>query len=388
MSNKNSKLLYIISILLWFSLYCYVAEFSIYALNIGATMSQLGAIVSCYGLIQTLSRIPIGIISDILKKRKIFISLSLLLSIVANLLVLIIPNVITLFMFKLICGLAASCWVLYTITYVSYHEKTHSKMAIGHINGANSIGQIVGMLAGGILMLIVDDIKTVFILSAISAIIGYILSLKLTEVHFVSKHVSISDFIELLKDKNLLVCSFLAIFTQIVMYGITFTYGPLLVESYGLDGLMRSVYIAFGILPTALFAKAFCSKGIERLGIVKLLISGYLMMIIMIIMIISIKSIYVLYVAHIFMGFGYTMTFPVLMALSGTNIDETKQATAMGIFQAIYGMGIIIGPFLIGIIIDNYNIYVGLNSLVFSTALAIIIVLINKKLLNSNNSNS
>ena len=382
--NNNSKLLYIISMLLWFSLYCYVAEFSIYALNIGATMGQLGAIVSCYGLTQTLTRIPFGIISDILKKRKIFISISLLLSIFANLLVLFIPNVITLFMFKLICGLAASCWVLYTITYVSYFDKANSKMAIGHINGANSIGQIVGMLAGGIVMLIVDDIRSVFILSAISAIVAYILSLKLSEVQFVSKKVTINDFLELLKDKNLLICSLLAIFTQIVMYGITFTYGPVLVESFGLNGLMRSVYIAFGILPIALFAKSFCSKGIERLGIIKLLISGYLLMIIMILFIILLKSIYVLYIAHIFMGFGYAMTFPVLMAISGTKIDASKQATAMGVFQAIYGLGIIVGPYLIGKIIDNYDIYMGLGSLLFSTLFAIIIVFINKTLLTSN----
>ena len=382
--NNNSKLLYIISMLLWFSLYCYVAEFSIYALNIGASMGQLGAIASCYGLTQTLTRIPFGIISDILKKRKIFISISLLLSIFANLLVLFIPNVITLFMFKLICGLSASCWVLYTITYVSYFDKANSKMAIGHINGANSIGQIVGMLAGGIVMLIVDDIRSVFILSAISAIVAYILSLKLSEVQFVSKKVTINDFLELLKDKNLLICSLLAIFTQIVMYGITFTYGPVLVESFGLNGLMRSVYIAFGILPIALFAKSFCSKGIERLGIIKLLMSGYLLMIIMILFIISLKSIYVLYIAHIFMGFGYAMTFPVLMAISGTKIDASKQATAMGVFQAIYGLGIIVGPYLIGKIIDNYDIYMGLGSLLFSTLFAIIIVFINKTLLTSN----
>ena len=381
MNNKNSKLLYIISILLWFSLYCYVAEFSIYALGIGATMSQLGTIVSCYGLVQTLTRIPIGIISDILKKRKIFISLAMLLSLLANLLVIFIPQITTLYIFKIICGLTASCWVLYTITYVSYFDTMNSKMAIGHINGANSLGQIFGMLFGGIIMVVVKDIKSVFILSAIAASIGCFLSLKLTEVQFESKKVKYNDFIELFKDKNLLFCSILAIFTQIVMYSITFTYGPILVESYGLDGMMRSLYIAAGILPTALFAKTFCSKWLERLGIIKLLISGYLIILIMIITIILLKSIYVLYIGHFLIGIGYAMTFPVLMAASGTKVDESKKATAMGVFQAIYGLGIIIGPSLLGVIIDNYNIYIGFSSLLISTSLAIVLVIMNKTIL-------
>jgi MFS family permease len=51
-------------------------------------------------------------------------------------------------------------------------------------------------------------------------------------------------------------------------------------------------------------------------------------------------------------NFGAGLAFPVLMALSIKYMPPQKRATAMGFYQAIYGLGMFIGPVLMGIIAD------------------------------------
>lgn len=41
-----------------------------------------------------------------------------------------------------------------------------------------------------------------------------------------------------------------------------------------------------------------------------------------------------------------------MMGLSIREIDASKRATAMGFFQAIYGLGMFLGPVLVGFISD------------------------------------
>lgn len=377
--KKNRILLYIISTLLWFSLYCYVSEFSLYALNIGATMSQLGLISSCYGLTQVLLRIPLGILSDTVGKRKCFITLGTLLSSLASLLLIIKPQIITLFVFKIICGGAASCWVLYTITYASYYSGDQTQQAIGKVNSANSLGQITGMILGGILVMVTKDQSNVFILSFIAAFIATVLTLLLNEIKFIKKKINIKSFIIVLSNKTLIINSILAIFVQIVMYAATFTYGPVLAQSYGMNGLYRSLYIGVGILPTALFAPIICSSLVKKLGYIKTLYFGFTIIIVISYILSLIDHVLLLYVSHFIIGFGYAMTFPLVMSLSVSKIDPSNRASAMGIFQAIYGLGIIIGPSLLGTIIDKFSMEFGFQILSLCTIGALIIIKIFKK---------
>jgi MFS family permease len=51
-------------------------------------------------------------------------------------------------------------------------------------------------------------------------------------------------------------------------------------------------------------------------------------------------------------GFGRGFTTPVLMALSIKHMERDRRATAMGFYQAIYGLGMFAGPYLMGFLSD------------------------------------
>ena len=77
--NKQVKqqkvLLYLAICLMWFSIYVYVPTLSTYCEKMGASYTLVGTVLSSYGFVQMLCRLPIGILSDITKKKKIFYAL-------------------------------------------------------------------------------------------------------------------------------------------------------------------------------------------------------------------------------------------------------------------------------------------------------------------------
>ena len=71
--RRATALLIAAIVCFWGALYLYVPILTPYAEGVGASMSMLGLIVSSYGFSQLVLRIPVGIWSDRIGKRKPFI---------------------------------------------------------------------------------------------------------------------------------------------------------------------------------------------------------------------------------------------------------------------------------------------------------------------------
>ncbi|MCY6485112.1 hypothetical protein OW763_12265 [Clostridium aestuarii] len=79
------SIFYIVTTLFWFSLYSYVPILPNFARDLGAELKIVGLIIGSYGFTQMILRIPLGIYSDFLNNRKIFIILGIILSIISSL---------------------------------------------------------------------------------------------------------------------------------------------------------------------------------------------------------------------------------------------------------------------------------------------------------------
>ncbi len=64
--------------LFWTSLYVYVPILAPYGRHLGGSMTVIGLIISSYGLMQLLFRIPLGVWSDRIGRRKPFLAAGLL----------------------------------------------------------------------------------------------------------------------------------------------------------------------------------------------------------------------------------------------------------------------------------------------------------------------
>ena len=84
-TKRNENRLFSAVFLFWFSVYTYPSFLTSYAVDtLHATNVLAGMIVGSYGLTQMILRIPLGILSDVLKRRKPFVMLGFGLSIVAS----------------------------------------------------------------------------------------------------------------------------------------------------------------------------------------------------------------------------------------------------------------------------------------------------------------
>jgi len=71
---KNGKITiyYLMVFFYWMSLYFYPPQLSVYSGLLGASSSMTGIILGSYGFSQMLLRVPLGLLSDKLRKRKLF----------------------------------------------------------------------------------------------------------------------------------------------------------------------------------------------------------------------------------------------------------------------------------------------------------------------------
>lgn len=357
----NKKTLFcIVTGLFWFSLYAYVPQISSFAKDMGATYKMIGIITAAYGLSQTVIRIPLGIVSDVLNKRKIFISLGLFMTIISALVVFLFPSSYTLLIGRFLAGAAAATWVSFTVMFSSYYKHSESTKAIGIINSANMIGQFSAVLVGGTLSLYLD-IKYIFLLSAVVGGVGFLLSLliKKEEVVIDREPLKGSDLLIVIKDPDVLHICFLGILTQLITFATIFGFTPIIATNLGANnfelGLLTTVYNFPQIVFSALAGIVF----VKYLGAKKTLLIGFALSTIVCIMTPFVPSLGMLYFLQVFNGIGRAMTFPMLMGLVIKNVDSNLRTTAMGFYQAAYGIGMIIGPILLGAIGDQFGLMIG-----------------------------
>jgi MFS family permease len=342
----------IITALYWFSLYAYIPIFTPYVESLGAGHTMTGLIVGSYGLTQLLLRIPLGIISDRLRKRKIFVSLGMLLSLGSSLGLWLVPGVWGALIFRGLAGAAASTWVAFTVLFSSYFNEGQAQKAIGTINAFNSLGQMLATFAGGWLAQSVGWPST-FILAAIVGAIGLVASLFVAETRVPTKQpIQVEQLLKVGKSVSLLTVSGLAILSQFVTFATVFGFTTVHAQSIGAGEFEMGLLTLISTLPYMLASTLVASVFATRFGERRTVTIGFVIVAVCAAIIPFTRSMSGLYISQAIGGFGRGMVFPVLMGLSIKTVEPDKRATAMGFFQAIYAVGMFVGPFLVGLISD------------------------------------
>jgi len=135
----------------WGALYLYVPILTPYAEGVGASMTMLGLIVSSYGFSQLVLRIPIGIWSDRIGKRKPFIVAAYVAAMVAGLGLALSGGPMGILASRTMSGVAATMWVVITVLFSSYFPPDRAGYAMSLINFATTLTQLVATLAGGLI---------------------------------------------------------------------------------------------------------------------------------------------------------------------------------------------------------------------------------------------
>jgi len=374
-SEKLKRTIFLITTsLFWFSLYTYVPIFPGYIENSGVSHSMVGIIIGSYGFSQMIIRIPLGIASDRLNKRKLFIILGIISAFLSGLGLWLFSSALSMLFFRTLAGVAASSWVTFSVLYSSYYKSDEATKATGYLVAANYLGQVLAMFAGGSAAEIYGA-KSSFLLAAIAAILAFVSGMLISENKEITrKPLSFVELASVGKSGSLIIVSVLAILAQFVIFATVYGFTPIVAESLGASsaqlGLLSTLSILPGIPAGALSGSYFTNKFGEK----KTLFTGFLIAAFSCIAVPFVKSFPVLVITQVIGGIGNGVTIPLLMGLCIKNVEENKRGSAMGFFQAIYGLGMFTGPVVVGFISDIASLSAGFYFTAFISVIAACIV--------------
>ena len=358
-TNVSAYLLFFITLLFWFSLYAYTSYVSPELERMGATARFVGMVGSIYGFVQLLLRIPVGIISDKWQK-KFFICLGGFCSGLSALCMLIFYHPVAFFIGRGLAGIAASCWVTFTVLYSSYFRPEDSAKSITMLSMANSIGQLLSFVLAGVFVAMFG-IRSVFVVSAVGGFTAFTLGLFIREADKVSGKapVRLKDLFAVAADRHLLSSSILAAVVQTIVWATAMLFASVHAKSIGATPVQLSYMSIYLVVPAIVLNFLISKVLLQRIQAKWLVFMGFVCFVIYCFSLPHTTSVAQVYALQMFVGAGNALTISLLMGGCVRDIAPDRRSAAMGFYQAVYGIGMTVGPMVMGFLTDMWGRGVG-----------------------------
>lgn len=374
--RPEARLFFLISILFFICIHSIDAFLAPMMLEQGIEPQVMGVIMGASGLATLLIRFPLGIISDVVKSRKIFIQISLLLPIFTWPLAWLEPNAVTLYLAKAADGVTAATWVLYNILFIRYFDRKEAPAAVALLALAGPVGVFIGNCIGGLLIHYFEN-HIAFLLSCVSGLLALMLTTRISDVHDPLQAPTLQACIagarRQLCDRSVWMIGVLATLVILVPFATRDTLTPIYAEKLGaragILSLLSNIHLIFYALAIALCSAVFY----KRLGVMKTAVIGIILQIASTLGIPFTDNMMVIYGLQALAGFSFGMAFAAFMSLSVVNTTSDEQSARMGLFQTIYSLGMFIGPVIMGVMLQHINLSSGYF---FIAALCVVAVIL------------
>jgi len=379
--RNRLPLFYATSVLLWIALYAYIPYVAPYGEELGANHGLIGMIAGAYGFTQMLLRFPLGILSDKLRMRKNFIIIGLFIAAISGFIVYIFPSPTSLLAARGLAGIAVSSWVIFLILGASYFRNDETVKSSGYLNATNALGRTFALLLGGI-MAERFGFSHAFLLSGIVAVIGLVLSFGIVEKkpEILKDPPRIRELLNVVRNHQLLSASVLAVIVQYIPFATTFAFTPVIAIRLGANNMQLGWLGLISVLP-GLFVSPLAGTILpKKLGIKHTLVISFIIAGVACIAVPFCQTLWQLFLVRMIGNAGTAASLTLLMGLCIQDIPTEHRATAMGFFQAVYGGGMFLGPFVMGWISHGFGLA---PAFIFTGVLGIIgavlsVVFINK----------
>lgn len=372
-SRKNEKLLLAAVFLFWFSVYTYPSFLTDYVVNtLGATKVLAGTIVGSYGFTQMILRIPLGIISDVVKKRKLFVMLGFGMSILASAGFVLVAQLAgadmpgwlpyAALMFRGMAGMTAATWVNFSVLYSSSYKAEDIPAAMSRIVVPQCGSQVVAMLLGAQLAGHLGETYA-FLLATLGGVMGLVVMSRVKEQPPQGEPMTLRGLLEVARDRDLILGTALATIYQLVAWatvqGFVQNWAR---EVIGLTTAELGYLSVANLLPTTIVSRLSGDILTRKFGRRAVLASGFVCMAAACCLYSLTDSLFTLILVQALFGCGVGLIMPLTMACAIQNIPDARRGAAMGIYQAVYGLGMFLGPVIAGAVIDAFTVTAPGNS--------------------------
>jgi MFS family permease len=366
----NRRLLILQSVLgvflFWCALYLFVPTLPLYAQSKTSNLGLVGLALAQYGLWQAILRFPLGLTADWLGRRKPFILSGFVLAALGAWIMHSAGDIAGVAVGRAVTGLAASSWVVLVVAYSGLFDPSETTRAAASLTLVNSLAVGVSSLASGPLTTL-GGYTAGFVAAIGAAGAGLLVFLPGAETRRLAVRPSLTATRQLVTRRDVLGPGLLNALQQYVIFASIYSFTPILARQSGADdveiGLLTTVNLAAtvagNLLATAL---------VKRLGERRLVYASFGLMAAGLGLTAAAPTLAWLFASQVLVGAASGLGFPTLMGMSIANVSEGQRSTAMGLHQAVYGIGMFAGPWLSGLLAT----LLGIQPMFAATAAAVL----------------
>lgn len=353
-----TTVLYVAAVFLyWFSLYLYVPTLPTYAKSKSSDLEAVGLVLSMYGLWQAVVRLPLGIASDWLGRRKPFIVGGFVLTALGAWVMgaaggLSGPTGIAMIgVGRAITGLAAATWVPLIVVFSGLFPPQEAVRASSLLTLIGSTARVLATVLNGPLNDWSGSYALAFYLAAGAAGLSLLLIWPGRESPRPAQPPSFKSMGVLVARRDVLLPSILSAVNQYAVWGTTFGFIPVLADQLGAADVIKSLLVSLN-LGVGILGNLTATTMIKWIGSRRLVQGSILLMSLGMGTAALASNLPLLFVAQLLIGLGGGVVYPVLMGMSIEHVQDAERTTAMGLHQAIYAIGMFAGPWLSGILAE------------------------------------
>ena len=348
----------------WFSMYTYPSFFSAYVSDrLLAPEVMTGLIVGAYGFAQMILPIPLGIVSDWTRRRKPFVVLGFCASLLACAGLMLTESLaargqvgvfthVVALLARGLSGVTAATWVSFSVLYSASYEADEIAPAVSRLMVPQYGSQIVAMLLGAQLAQRVHE-TAAFALAAVAALAGLVLMRRVPDRPPEEERLTLKSFAAVLNDRGLKVGTLLGTLFRLVCWGTVLGFVPNWARDVAGFSVSQLGYLSvMYLLPNTIMARLSGACLAPRFGFRKVLAAGFAIVGFACFLYPRATGLWALLAVQGVFGVGMGLILPLTLSAAIRDIPDRRRGAAMGVYQAVYGVGMFIGPVAAGWIIS------------------------------------
>ena len=352
--KKDQIIIFWILVLFWSAISIIRAYRKLYAItpveNGGLSLTPLLAsqIAAGYGLMSLIVRLPMFIASDIFRRRKIFVQISLFLLIVTSFLVAFNGSYTTLYLSSLSLGVSATMLALFNVMFSETFSREKAALSVSILSVAPLLAEFIAAPIQYIFT--INEYKHfnyMWIVSGILAVATFILTFMMKDYRPVNSGFSFDKVKVVLKHGSFIYVCIMALLLSFVKFATSganmIAYGK---TSLGMSPLMLAYMDAVFAIPQLIAGVLVGVYFTRKWGLQKTLLFMFGCALAFYIIALYVNNPYTIYFSYILNGLGYGGAYNVLISLAMQYFDREYRNVSMGIYQAFFALGIFYGDYV------------------------------------------
>lgn len=352
--SKDQQIIFWILVLFWSSISIIRSYRKLYVVTavdsggLGLSAEVAAQVAAAYGLMSLIVRLPIFLISDIFRKRKIFIQIALFALVLSSFLVVFNANYHTMYFSSLAMGLGATMIAMFNVIFSETFEKDKATVSVSILSAAPLLAEFVAAPIQYIYTHnAIKDYHMMWLVAGILALVTFLLSFKMKDYVSYDTSFSFSKFRQVVSHKEFIYMCILALLVSFIKFATSganmLTFAKM---EFNMSPLMLAYMDTVFVVPQLIAGILVGTYLKNKLGVRNSLMLSFSAALLFYLVVLFVNNQYVVYASYLFNGLFYGGVYNLMIGMAMQYFDRDYRNVSMGVYQAFFALGIYYGDYI------------------------------------------